>query len=186
MLVGAALWGIWMGGLAGRHDRGRLARAGMLGFAPITLFVGLGLQVLEPVAVGNLAAQYPIHRIFTFIFVPSAFLIAGVSAWVLGRTVVGEPEARRLFWQIGLTAALTFLVVNLAMEALGWQVGGPNAAARNTMLTVMFAGNLAAAIVGGALAGPALRTCRGLQASDAGRRRRRGVRSKLLIRSEQA
>jgi hypothetical protein len=39
------------------------------------------------------------------------------------------------------------------MEALGWQVGGPNAAARATMLTVMFAGNAGAALIGGAWLG---------------------------------
>ena len=38
--------------------------------------------------------------------------------------------------RVGLTAGLAFLAVNLGMEALGWQVGGPGAAERATMLTV--------------------------------------------------
>ncbi|MDX1616803.1 MAG: hypothetical protein R3300_21020 [Candidatus Promineifilaceae bacterium] len=41
---------------------------------------------------------------------------------------------------------MAFLVVNLVMETLGWVVGAPGAAARYTMLTVMFAGNLGAAL----------------------------------------
>jgi hypothetical protein len=153
MLIGCALWGVWMGGLAGNHQHGRLARAGMLGFAPITLALALFLQWLEPIAASTSAAQLPIHRVFTLLFVPCAFLISGVGAWVLGRAVLGEPHARTLFWQIGLAGGAAFLGVDLFMEALGWQVGGPNAAARNTMLTVMFAGNLAAALVGGGLLG---------------------------------
>jgi hypothetical protein len=42
-------------------------------------------------------------------------------------------------------------VVNLLMEAAGWVVGAPGAAERATMLTVMFAGNLGAALAGGAV-----------------------------------
>lgn len=153
MLLGCALWGVWMGGLADNHARGRLARAGMLGFAPITLALALLMQALEPFVLGSLAAQIPIHRIFTLLFVPCAFLISGVGAWVLGRAVLDKPAAASLFWQVGLTGAVAFLAVNLLMQALGWQVGGPNAAARSTMLTVLFLGNLAAAVAGGALLG---------------------------------
>jgi hypothetical protein len=39
------------------------------------------------------------------------------------------------------------------MEGAGWVVGAPRAAERFTMLTVMFVGNLAAALAGGALLG---------------------------------
>jgi hypothetical protein len=54
---------------------------------------------------------------------------------------------------VGLVAAAVFLVVNLLMEGAGWVVGAPRAAERFTMLTVMFVGNLAAALAGGALLG---------------------------------
>jgi hypothetical protein len=43
------------------------------------------------------------------------------------------------------------LIANLVMEAFGWQVGGPRAAERATMLTVMFTGNIVAALAGGAM-----------------------------------
>ena len=39
------------------------------------------------------------------------------------------------------------------MEALGWQIGGPGAAERATMLTVLFVSNLGAALAGGAVLG---------------------------------
>ena len=42
------------------------------------------------------------------------------------------------------------------MEALGWQVGGPGAAERATMLTVLFVSNLGAALAGGAMLGMTL------------------------------
>ena len=42
------------------------------------------------------------------------------------------------------------------MEAPGWQVGGPGAAERYTMLTVTFAGNLCCALTAGAVIGSKL------------------------------
>ena len=53
-----------------------------------------------------------------------AVLIAGVSAYAVGRGVNNRRLAARLFWQVGLTAGVTFLVINLAMESLGWVVMG--------------------------------------------------------------
>ena len=43
------------------------------------------------------------------------------------------------------------------MESLGWVVGAPGAAARATMITVLAAGNLGAALVGGGVLGAMLR-----------------------------
>lgn len=150
---GSALWGIWMARLAQASNRKRMALAGILGFAPITILLALALEALEPIAVETLGAQFPIHRIFTLLFVPTAFLVAGVSAWALGRGLQNPLLARRLFLDVGCAAALCFLAVNLLMEAFGWQVGAPGAAERVTMLTVLFAGDLAAAIGGGAVIG---------------------------------
>jgi hypothetical protein len=46
-----------------------------------------------------------------------------------------------------------FLLVNLVMYQLGYKVGAPGAAERATMLTVMMAGSLGAALAGGAAIG---------------------------------
>jgi hypothetical protein len=153
ILGGAAVWGILMGRCFGRPASWRLARTGIVAFVPITVLLTVVLQLLEPLAVERFSELVPIHRLFTFFFVPTAFLIAGVSAWVIGRELVGGAWAGRLFWQVGLVAAAVFLVVNLLMEGAGWVVGAPRAAERFTMLTVMFVGNLAAALAGGALLG---------------------------------
>ena len=152
-LGGSALWGIAIGRLAGNRETQRMAVAGMLGFAPMTLALGLGLSAVEPFVVEQIGALFPIQRIFTLMFVPSAFLIAGVSAGAIGLGLRNSLLAGRLLWRVGLTAALAFLVVNLVMESLGWVVGAPGAAERATMLTVMLSGNLAAALAGGAVIG---------------------------------
>ena len=152
-IAGSAWWGILMGRIAGSPDKRRMAIAGALGFAPIALTMGLLLQVLEPIAVENLGAQYPIHRLFTFLFVPTAFIIASVSAWAIGIGLGNAQLAGRLFPRVGLAAGIAFLIVNLTMEMLGWQVGAPHAAERATMLTVMFTGDLGAALAGGAVMG---------------------------------
>lgn len=158
MLMGSAVWGVLMGRLAQvepEHWR-RLALAGGLGFAPITVGLALALQIVEPIALRKVGDWLPLHRLFTVLFVPTAFVIAGVSAWSVGLGLRNHPLAWRWLWQVGLVAALAFLLINLTMEALGWVVGAPRAAERFTMLTVMSLGNLGAALAGGAVMGMTL------------------------------
>lgn len=152
-LVGGAAWGRAMGRLTGSENHRRLAMAGVLGFAPITLVLAVGLGVGEPAILAFFNGRFPIHRIFTLLFTPSAFLIAGVSSYALGRALDDQGLARALFWRVGLAAGAAFLTVNLAMEAAGWVIGGPRAAERFTMVTVLFLGMLAAAVVGGGVLG---------------------------------
>ena len=153
ILVGSALWGVQMGRLVQAAEGRRMAVAGALGFVPVTVGLGILLNVLEPVAVQQFGYQIPIHRLFTLLFVPAVFISAGVSAWAIGVGLRKMTLARSLSWRVGLAAALAFLTVNLVMERLGWIVGAPRAAERMTMLTVMFAGNLAGALLGGAVLG---------------------------------
>lgn len=152
-LMGSAAWGVQMGRLAQAVDARRMAVAGALGFAPITIGLIFLLGALEPVAAKQFGSQLPIHRLFTLMFVPTVFIVASVSAWAIGLGLRNMALARSLSWRVGLAAALGFLVVNLVMESLGWIVGAPRAAERFTMLTVLFAGSLAAALLGGAVMG---------------------------------
>ncbi len=99
----------------------------------------------------------PVHQVFTLLFVPAAFLVAGMGGLALGLAQGDRALALRGFLSSGFTAALAFLVVDLIMDALGWRVGAPGAAARTTMLTVMMSGSLAAALAGGAATGYLLR-----------------------------
>ncbi len=151
MLIGSALWGVLIGRLANATETRRMGWAGILGFVPITLVLGITLQLLEPLAVARWGARIPLHRLFTLLFVPTALLIAAIASAAVGLGLRKRRLAGRLALRAGLGAALAFLVVNLAMESLGWQVGAPRAAERLTMLTVMFMSNLGAAGAGGAL-----------------------------------
>ncbi len=156
MFLGSALWGVLMGRLAQTSQGRRMALAGGLGFAPLAIGLGITLQIVEPMALNAVGAWLPIHRLFTVLFVPTAFVIAGVSAWSIGLGLRDRALAWQLLWRVGLTAALAFLAVNLVMESLGWVVGAPRAAERFTMLTVMTLGNLGAALAGGAVMGMTL------------------------------
>lgn len=152
-LAGGAAWGVAIGRLVDEADTRRMALAGLLGFGPITLTLAIGLSLAEPPLIANYGDSTGIHRIFTLLFVPAAFLIAGTSAWAIGRGLRSSTLAASLFWRVGLAAGLTFLFINLGMEAAGWVVGAPGAAERATMVTVLAMGNLGAALVGGGVLG---------------------------------
>jgi hypothetical protein len=155
-LAGGWAWGIAMGGLTAVEDQTRMGWAGLLGFGPITIILAVGLGMAEPPLVAAFGRSAGIHRIFTFLFTPSAFLIAGISAFAIGRGLRDNALAIRLLWQVGLAAALTFLVVNLSMESAGWVVGAPRAGERATMLVVLFSGLLGATLVAGGWLGKQL------------------------------
>ena len=156
LAIGSAAWGRAMARLAGAEASRRVSWAGVFGFAPVTLLVAFSLLALEPIAVERFGDRIPIHRVFTLLFVPSAFIISGISAFAIGMGLRNTRLARTLAWRIGLTGAAAFLTVNLIMEAAGWVVGAPGAAERATMITVMSLGNLAAALAGGAMLGVSL------------------------------
>jgi hypothetical protein len=139
MAVGSALWGVSMGRLGQYYERRRLAWAGILGFVPIAL--------------ARVGAQIPLHRLFTLLFVPTAFLIAGAGGLALGFGLRQRRRAWALALRSGGAAALAFLLVNLLMEVLGWRVGAPRAAERFTMLTVLLISDLGAAVAAGAMIG---------------------------------
>ena len=153
LAIGSAAWGRAMARLAGADASRRMAWAGVLGFVPITLILAFSLLGLEPIAVERLGGRFPIHRLFTILFVPTAFLISAVSAWAIGIGLRDKPLARSLGWRVGLTGGAAFLLLNMVMESAGWVVGAPGAAERATMITVMSLGNLAAALAGGAMLG---------------------------------
>jgi hypothetical protein len=163
--LGSGAWGRAMARLTGETPSRRMAWAGFLGFAPITLVMAFSLLALEPIAVERFGARVPIHRVFTLLFVPTAFIISAVSAFAIGIGLRDGPLSRSLAWRVGLTGAVSFLAVNLLMESVGWVVGAPGAAERATMITVMSLGNLAAALAGGAVLGLALGRRAGLLAN---------------------
>jgi hypothetical protein len=153
-LVGGAIWGVQMGRLAGSNETGRLFLFGLLGYGPVSILLAAVLGVAGPAIIQYFTDRgQPIHRVFTLLFVPSAFMIAGISAWAVGIGLRDRQLARKLFWEVGLVAGLSFLAVNLSMESLGWVVGAPGAAERVTMITVLALGNIPIALTGGGMMG---------------------------------
>jgi hypothetical protein len=152
-LVGGAAWGASMGQTAGSSDVRRMALAGLLGFGPITIVLAITMSIVETMSGMGYLSRLPIHRLFTILFVPSSFLIAGTSAWAIGIGLREYRMAWRLFGQVGLTAGFTFFVINLIMESAGWVVGAPGAAQRFTMVTVLTLGLLGTTITAGGMIG---------------------------------
>jgi hypothetical protein len=155
--VGGFIWGRLMGRLAGETWRGRMTWAGALSFGPSVILAAIGLSALEVAIVERGGGPpMPIHNVFTLLFVPSAFLVAGIGGLAMGIAVKEVRRSIGLGLRVGLAAGLAFLAVNRGMDALGWRVGAPGAAERATMVTVLALGSLGAALAGGAVLGSAL------------------------------
>lgn len=149
-----AAWGYCMGLASGVSNLRRMAWAGGLSFAPSLFLAALVLLRLEVAIVERGGGpDLPVHLVFTLLFVPAAFFIAGMDSMALGLAQGDTRLAARLALGGALAGGLAFLIVNLVMDALGWRVGAPGAAERATMLTVMMVSNLGAALAGGAVLG---------------------------------
>ncbi len=152
--LGGAAWGWAIHRICRAGESKRMTWAGALGFGPTALLLALALTGLEiAIVVRGLGPQWPIHNIFTLLFAPAAAIISGVGAWALGLGLKDKALAKRMGLYSALAGGLAFLAVNWLLQAMGWVVGAPGAAERFTMLTVMFSGDLAAALAGGAVIG---------------------------------
>ena len=154
VLASGALWGRSMAKLCRVREPRRTAWAGALAFGPALLLAALTLGKLEGVLVeqGN-GPDLPVHLVFTLLFVPAVFFVAGVVGLALGFAQQDARIAWRCALGSGLAGAAAFLIINILMDQIGWRVGAPGAAQRATMLTVMMTGNLGAALAGGAALG---------------------------------
>ena len=154
LVIASRAWGRAIASQTGCPDPRRIGTVAALVFAPMLIAVGIVLGLLEPLFVRLGAAEgLPIHVVFTLLFVPSAFLVAGVTALAMGWMVNNVQTALLLALQTGAAAAVAFLAVDLFMDAIGWRVGAPGAARRATMLVVTLLGSLGAALAGGAVLG---------------------------------
>ncbi len=164
LVLGSAFWGVWMGRLGNSRETRRMVWTGILGLVPITVALGAGLIALESAAAGSsVVGQLPVHRVFTVLFVPTAFVVAATACITLGVGLRNRTLARSSWWQAGLGASLLFLVGNLVMELSGWRIGAPGAAERFTMLTVLFVSAAGASLAGGGVIGYVLARSRKTQ-----------------------
>jgi hypothetical protein len=147
-------WGRAMARLTRASQPGRMAWAGALSFGPALILAALALGRLEVALIERgQGPDVPVHVVFTLLFVPAAFFVAGMGGFALGLARENVQLALRMALGCGLAGGAAFLLVNLVMHQLGWRVGAPGAAERATMLTVMMAGSLGAALAGGAIIG---------------------------------
>ncbi len=154
MIAASAVWGYAMSRLSGTGNTRRMTWAGGVSFAPSLILAAMMLGRLEVAIVERGGGpDLPVHVVFTLLFVPAAFLIAGIGGLALGLAQGDARLAGRMALGAATAGGLAFLAVNLSMQALGWVVGAPGAAERFTMLTVMMVSNLGTALAGGAVLG---------------------------------
>lgn len=161
ILGGGSLWGFLLARIHAAPAPGRMAAAGAISFGPAMLVTAILLSTLEVAIVERGGGpDLPVHVVFSLLFVPASFLVTGIGSSAMGAAAAGGRPSLRVVWMCGLAGAGAFLGVDLLMDLLGWRVGAPGAAARATMLTVMFLGSLAAALAGGAALGVQLASAR--------------------------
>jgi len=157
MFGGGALWGFLLTRIHKLPNRTGASIAGSLSF-------GLGmigainlLGALERILVAQLrSAGLPIHNIFTLLFVPVTFLVATVGGCAILFVSGDRTHWFRSALATGLAASLSFLIMDLVLDALGMRVGAPRAVEHATMLTVASLGSAAATFAGGAILGRVL------------------------------
>jgi hypothetical protein len=151
---GGALWGFLLTRIHGLPNRRGASVAGALSFGLGVIGAATLLLALERALVEQPHRHaIPIHIIFTLLFVPATFLVA-----TTGASTILLVSNNRVRWfpaalTAGVAAALSFLVVDLFLDALGFRVGAPRAAEHFTMLTVAFLGSTAAAFSAGGILG---------------------------------
>ncbi len=153
LLAIGALWGFGIALLNKRHPR-RLAAAGAKHWGiPTLVFAALILEGVNAFQDDlSLALDVSRHFIFTISFAFSTLVITAVAVRGMVRALGRDELARRTGIYSGLASAVGFILVDLVMLSQGWELGRWMGG-RSVMLTVMFAGNLGAALAGGATMG---------------------------------
>lgn len=148
-LIGGGLWGVGIAWLT-RNDIKALSRTGALiwsGTATIAGFILILSQ--EPIMALARATPFDLHTLFTFEFVLAVGLVTSLSARSLMAQLDLNESRLHEAKQIGLAAALGFLLMNLVLWfGCGWEVGRP-VPGRYSMVTITNLSNLAAALAGG-------------------------------------
>lgn len=145
MIAGNALWARVFARMAGVSRSRRFIVVATVAQVAVTFAAALVLGKAEAHFVERGNTTLPLHVLFTLLFVPATFIGAFIVGVACG-LALGKPA-----WRMGLhgavAASIAFLALNVLQDLLGRRVGGPNAAATATMLTVtlvcMFAASMA-------------------------------------------
>lgn len=155
--LGGVLWAWTLARIVGVAERARVAWAGAV-YGPITLISIFLLNEAEQYFVeGAGRTLLSVHIVFAIIFTLAATITAGLVAFAIGLALRDRQLALKLAISASITARAVFLLADVAQDLLGRRVGGINAAATATMLTVMLIGNLLASMAASAVIGVTLR-----------------------------
>lgn len=147
---GGWLWGRSLARLTGRPQSGALAWTAAGTFLVLVFSAAFALGQLEVFLIEDRGAgNLPIYLVFAVLFTLSSFYVTAGMGAALGLALRDRTLALDLAWRGGLAGAGAFLAADVIQHLLGRVVGGPNAAATATMLTVMMIGHAAAALAGG-------------------------------------
>ncbi|WP_423223079.1 hypothetical protein [Candidatus Amarolinea aalborgensis] len=156
--LGGALWARTLARISGISERTRLAWAGALAYGPpLVLIVFLLTEGEKYFVEGPGQALMPVHVAFAILFTLAASVLTALLGAALGIARGDGRLAARLALNGGATAGSVFLAADVIQHLLGRHVGGPNAEATATMLTVMLVGNILASVAGSAVIGVLLR-----------------------------
>ena len=157
-MIVSSLWGRTMARLAGTGRESRMQAIGALTFVPaIFLDVGLiiGLFKLFP-AWHRSIDLLPTYKQYPWFFVPSAFIVAAMSAFLLSVVAANWRVALRNALVTGLVSAAVFWLVVIIMDAIGYRVGAIRPGlqpALPPMPFVTLTGTAFGSLVGGGLLG---------------------------------
>ncbi len=154
LFVAGGLWGRSVALALGDGRRNRVFW--VTGLANVVITIGamqtlgqLELLIVEERALG----RFPVHLSFAVLFTLAAGIVTALLVLVVGWQLRGGRVAAKLAGWTGLTAAAAFLLADVVQDLLGRRVGGPNAEATITMLSVAFIGNFVAAFAAGTVLG---------------------------------
>ena len=151
--LGGGVWAWGLGLIMGVEAR-PLVRTGALTWGGSVIAAGTVLYFSQlPLAVIDrslLHTRYDTHFLFTLVFVPAV----GVATMVTTRRMaarLGYGELRRAVGRnSGWAAAVAFFIVSLVLlYGYGWEIAGPFAGRRYSMILIMNVCNAGAALAGG-------------------------------------
>jgi hypothetical protein len=152
--AGGGLWAWMLARIVGLAERKRMAWAGALVYASATLVAIFLLNEAEQYFVeGPGRYLLSVHVVFAIVFTLAAAGVAALAGLVLG---IALRDGRLGLWLAlfaGLAAGSAFLLADVVQDLLGRRVGGINAAATLTMLTVMLVGNIIASLAASGVIG---------------------------------
>jgi hypothetical protein len=156
-LAGGALWGAGTAALMKRNVKSPTV-FGALSWGSSVAVLGILLYFSQiPAAALNPSLEWipnSTHMIFTTIFVPAVALAASFNTWMMSGKLGFNDDKGMIGKKAGIAAGLVFLIVSMSLLfILDWEIAGPFAGRRYSMIKIMLVCNTGAALAGGMVMG---------------------------------